>query len=360
MDGENIVQKLNDYGRRLWHTLSRFWQWWSGQLLSLLPPRLSQRLLGQKQRLGIYPEQDHYRLTLEPQGEQLLLTGTPAQAEELDQMLKQADSIRLCLPAGELLLTRVTLPVATAGNLANVLRFEMDRHTPFSADQVYFGFQSAPREKDSPQIQVSLLLAPKAQVDPRLAELEALGLAPDSLCDAEHPEAPTIPLPVTRSAATLKAGRLKNLNGALVLVMLFLLVAVPLYQRQNRIDALGAQLDIPRQRAEQAAALKQQLEELQQSRQFLARERASRPSVLPLLDELTRQLPDHTWLSRFELLDGAVQLRGESANASELIGLLEASELFFDVRFSSPVTNNPATNKDRFMIDAHFGKEAAL
>lgn len=360
MDGENIVQKLNHYGRRLRQSFSLFWQWWSRQLLSLLPSRLSQRLLTRKQRLGIYPEQDHYRLELEPQGEQLILTGAPAQAEVLGQLLKQADSIRLCLPTNELLLARITLPAATIGNLANVLRFEMDRHTPFSADQVYFGFRAAPREKDSPQIQVSLLLAPKAQVDPRLAELEALGLAPGALCDAEHPEAPAIPLPVTQSAATLKAGRMKSLNGALVLVMLFLLIAVPLYQRQNRIDALGAQLDVPRQRAEQAATLKQQLEELQQSRQFLARERASRPSVLPLLDELTRQLPDHTWLSRFELLDGAVQLRGESANASELIGLLEASQLFFDVRFSSPVTNNPATNKDRFMIDARFDQEASL
>ncbi|MBL1379325.1 PilN domain-containing protein [Zobellella iuensis] len=360
MDGDNIVQKLNHYGRGLGQHLALFWQWWSRQLLSLLSPHLSRRLLGQKQRLGIYPEQDSYRLTLEPQGEQLFLNGSPAQEEALERMLKQADSIRLCLPAGELLLTRIILPAATAGNLANVLRFEMDRYTPFSSDQVYFGFKAAPREKDGAQIQISLSLAPKVQVAPRLAELAELGLAPDSLCNAEHPEAPAIPLPVIQSAAALKAGRLKRLNGALVLVMLFLLVAVPLYQRQNRIDALGAQLDIPRQRAEQAATLKQQLEELQQSRQFLARERASRPSVLPLLDELTRQLPDHTWLSRFELLEGTVQLRGESANASELIGLLEASQLFFDVRFSSPVTNNPATNKDRFMIDARFGEETAL
>ncbi|OXS15972.1 general secretion pathway protein GspL [Zobellella denitrificans] len=360
MDGENIVQKLNHYGRRLWQSCSLFWQWWSRQLLSLLPPHLSRRLLGQKQRLAIYPGQDGYRLALEPQGEQLTLTGAPAQADALDRLLKQADSTRLCLPAGELLFTRISLPAATAGNLANVLRFEMDRHTPFSADQVYFGFKTAPREKDNPQLQVSLLLAPKSQVDPMLAELEELGLAPATLHDADHPEAPAIPLPVTRSAAALKAGRMKNLNGALVLVMLFLLIAVPLYQRQNRIDSLDAQLNIPKQRAEQAAALKQQLEELQQSRQFLARERTSRPAVLPLLDELTRQLPDHTWLSRFELLDGAVQIRGESANASELIGLLEASPLFFDVRFSSPVTNNPATNKDRFMIDARFGEEASL
>ncbi|OIN13870.1 PilN domain-containing protein [Oceanisphaera psychrotolerans] len=359
MDGEKFTQQLFHYGRLLWQPLSAFWQWWSRQLFSLLPASISHRLLSQKQRLLIYPGQEHYRLELEPGGEQLLLDDTPEQSRLLTEMLRQADSIRLCLNGKDVLCTRISLPAATAGNLDDVLRFEMDRHTPFSAEQVYFGYRIAARDKRQPLIQVDLLLAPRAQVDPQLAELNQLGLVPTALTDAEHPQAPVIQLPVPPGAAISKARRLKTLQGALVLLMLFLLIAVPLYQRQNRIEALNAQLDIPRQRAEQAAELKRQLQELQQSRLFLAQARARQPSALSLLDALTRQLPDHTWLSRFELRDGRVQLRGESANASELIGILEASPLFFDVRFSSPVTNNPATSKDRFMIDARFGEEGS-
>ncbi|WP_417615060.1 PilN domain-containing protein [Oceanisphaera sp.] len=359
MDGEKLTQQLHHYGRLLWQWLSTFWRWWSRQLFSLLPASISHRLLAQKQRLCIYNEQTHYRLELTPHGEQLLLDDHAEQSGLLADMLRQADSVHLCLNSQDMLYTHISLPAATAGNLADVLRFEMDRHTPFRAEQVYFGYRMAERDKQQPHIRVELLLAPRAQVDAQLTELNLLGLNPTALTDVEHPLAPVIPLQAPANLATGKARRLKALQGALVMFMLFLLFAGPLYYRQHRIEALSAKLEIPRQRAEQASALKRQLEELQQNRQFLAREGATRAAVLPLLDELTRQLPDHTWLNRFELRNDRVQLRGESASASELIGILEASPLFFDVRFSSPVTNNPATNKDRFVIDARFGEEGS-
>ncbi|WP_232821260.1 PilN domain-containing protein [Oceanimonas marisflavi] len=357
MDGDSMTHRLGRYGRQLTQELARFWGWWSGQLLALLPASLRRRLFRAGQQLCIYADKAQYRLELQPDGPSHALTDlAPA---ERQQLLQKAIRIRLCLPASELLLTQLTLPAATAGNLENVLRFEMDRHTPFTADQVYFGFKSGPREKNSPQLQVTLLLAPKERVDARLAELAALGLVPATLCATGNPDAPTIPLPLPRNGAGQRTGRLKNLNGILVLVMLFLLIAVPLYHRQSRIEALTAELEIPRQRAEQAAALKRELAALRDSRAFLSQKRAERAPTLPLLDELTRQLPDHTWLSRLQLENGTVQIRGESANASELISLLENSALFSDVRFSSPITNNPATSKDRFMITARLGEGGA-
>lgn len=357
MDGDNITHRLGQYGRQISTQLYRLRNWWFGQLLDMLPASLRQRLFQPGQRLCIYPDNHHYRLVQEPDGQSHSLEQLPSAM--LRQLVQKAAQVRLCLPATELLLTRLTLPAATAGNLENVLRFEMDRHTPFTADQVYFGFATDPREKNNPHIQVNLLLAPKDRIDAHLAELAGQGLFPAILCYADHAEAPSIALPVSRDGATQGTGRLKNLSGALVLVMLFLLIAVPLYHRQNRIDSLTAELDIPRQRAEQTAALKRELVALRDSRAFLTKKRADRTPTLPLLDELTRQLPDHTWLTRLELEDETVQIRGESANASELIGLLEASLLFSDARFSSPITNNPATNKDRFMITARLGAGGA-
>ncbi|WMC10516.1 type II secretion system protein GspL [Oceanimonas pelagia] len=356
MDGEQTARRLGRYGRHLAQQLTRFWNWWHRQLLASLPHGLRQRLFRPGQQLCIYAGQDQYRLQLQPDGDMRALFGMSS--AERQQLVQKAEQVRLCLPASELLLTQLTLPAATAGNLENVLRFEMDRHTPFNADQVYFGFAVAPREKNSPQLQVSLLLAPKANIDGHLAELAGLGLYPARLCAADRAEAPVIALPVPPDGAG-RNGRLKNLNGALVLIMLFLLIAVPLYHRQNRIDGLTAELEQPRQRAERAAALKRELAALQDSRDFLSRKRAERPPTLPLLNELTQRLPDHTWLTRLELDSDTLQIRGESASASELIGLLENSALFTDVRFSSPITNNPATNKDRFMITARLGEGGA-
>lgn len=357
MDGDRITHRLSQYGRQLSNLLSRFWNWWSGQLLDMMPAQLRQRLFRPGQQLCIYTVQDHYQLLLQPDGNSQTLADTSS--AELQQLVQKATRVQLCLPANELLMTQLTLPIAAEGNLENVLRFEMDRHTPFTADQVYFGFATGPRKKNNPYIEVNLQLAPKDRVDAHLARLAGFGLYPVVLCCADRAEAPAIVLPEPTHDTTRGGELLKNLNGVLVLVMLFLLIAVPLYHRQSRIDHLTTELDIPRQRAEQTATLKRELDALRNSRAFLSQKRAKRTPTLPLLDELSRQLPDHTWLTRLELENDTIQIRGESASASELIGLLESSSLFSDVRFSSPITNNPATNKDRFMITAHLNEGGA-
>ncbi|OYD22732.1 PilN domain-containing protein [Oceanimonas baumannii] len=357
MDGDRLTQAMGYYRRHVLTWLQRFWHWWSGQLLGMLPANARQRLFRPGQQLCIYSGPDHYQLQLQPGGQLQALTDIPP--SERQQLLQKASQVHLYLPASELLQTKLTLPAATAGDLENVLRFEMDRHTPFTADQVYFGFTASPQKKNQPHIDVTVLLAPRERIDTYLTELAELELYPVRLFSADNTDAPAITLPVSSVRTFRKAGRLKNLNGALVLVMLFLLIAVPLYHRQNRIDSLTSEINQPRQRAEQTAALKRELASLRNSLAFLGKKQSDRNPTLPLLSELTQQLPDHTWLTRLELEHDTLQIRGESANASELIGLLEGSALFSDVRFSSPITNNPATNKERFMITARLAEGGA-
>ncbi|GAA3550325.1 PilN domain-containing protein [Zobellella aerophila] len=361
MDGEKWTHSLLHRGQTLLQPVAGFWQWWTGQLLTLLPARVRSRLFGQKQQLTVHLDQGHYRLESGSRDILLEFEAEPTRKQEqmLAQILEQAAQIRLCLPISELLYTRLRLPAATAASLNNVLTFEMDKHTPFQAQQVYFGYRILEREKGNAFILIGLLLIPKERLDPRLAELKRMGIDPARLQTTDLPDSPVITLIAPENARQSRIQRLRTLNGMLILVMLLLVIATPLYQRQARIDALNAELAVPKSRAERAAKLKQQLDELQQNRLFLVKEKAAAPSALILLDELTRLLPDHTWLNRFELQEDTLQIRGESASASELIGLIEGSSLFYDVHFSSPVTNNPATGRDRFTIGARFGEEVA-
>ncbi|WP_116475452.1 PilN domain-containing protein [Zobellella maritima] len=357
MDGEKLTHSLQHWGQPLLQTVSGCWHWWTGQLFALLPARMRSWLFRHKQQLIVHLEQGRYRLVSGSLDSPLELEGQPSREQK--QLLAQAEQIQLYLPITELLYTRLRLPAITAAKLSNVLTFEMDKHTPFQAQQVYFGYRILEWQKDNALILVGLLLIPKARLDPRLAELREMGIQPSGLQAADLPDSPVIPLNSPKNAGLSKVQRLRALNGMLILVMLLLVIAIPLYQRQARIESLSAELAIPKSRAEKTAQLKQQLEALQANRLFLVKEKASAPSVLMLLDELTRLLPDHTWLNHFELNKDSLQIRGESASASELIGQIEASSLFYDVRFSSPVTNNPATGKDRFMMAARFGEEAA-
>jgi general secretion pathway protein L len=130
------------------------------------------------------------------------------------------------------------------------------------------------------------------------------------------------------------------------------LLLLPRGQLQPRAEHLAAQLDAPKAAAERAAAVRDELQRLEAGRDYLDEQRLLADEVLSILDELTRLLPDSTWLSRFELIGTRVRLEGESAEASALIGLLEQSRTLHNVSYASPITSNPRTEKDRFSLIA--------
>jgi len=70
------------------------------------------------------------------------------------------------------------------------------------------------------------------------------------------------------------------------------------------------------------------------------------PATVQVVEDVTKLLPDDTWLTQFEIKTTArgkdhrreVLLRGESANAGRLITLLEESNLFEQAAPRSPTT----------------------
>jgi hypothetical protein len=70
------------------------------------------------------------------------------------------------------------------------------------------------------------------------------------------------------------------------------------------------------------------------------------PSTVQILDDVTRLLPDDTWLTQLEIKTNGrgketqheLLLRGESANAGRLVTLLEDSRLFTQAAPRSPTT----------------------
>lgn len=352
MDGETFIKRLEPG----WRPLIRFWQWWIPQLQSLLPTSWQRRLRRQSQTLSLSPQAENGQWQLSLSGTDLTLSindePTPEQTRQLSELIRHSARVELVLAEDALLHTQITLPRATAFRLDSVLTFEMDKHTPFTANDVYFGYRILPGSPKDDHIQVSMLLLPKTQLDPQLEQLAQWNLHPQALRCGTHPEAPLIQLNSPDHAGKIQKRRQKTMRDGALLLMLLLLFAVPLYQRQGKIEDLNTALLIPRERAEQAARVKEQLDMLKTSQTFIIAAKSAANSTLNIIDELTRIIPEHTWLSRLDINDDNIRLTGESANASELIGVIDASSRFHNVRFTSPVTSNPRTSKDRFSIEA--------
>jgi general secretion pathway protein L len=211
---------------------------------------------------------------------------------------------------------------------------------------------------------VDLYLMPRTRLDALLQQLQNFGIAPTSVVPADAQtsfQSQTLNLLPKAQRSSVGQQRQRSLRNRILVavVLLALLAGFPLYERSERVARLEAALEQPRSQAQRAQQVRAEIDALAEGRQFLGRKKAAQVPVLFIIDELTRLLPDNTWLSRFELNGQTLRIQGESGSASSLIGLLEDSELLMTVDFTSPVTINPRSRRERFSIEARLETASA-
>jgi len=143
--------------------------------------------------------------------------------------------------------------------------------------------------------------------------------------------------------------------------LLAVTVSLPLIQRQQGLDALNERLEKAKAEAKAATVLREQIDRIVTDGRFLSDKRRSAPTVTRTLHELTKLLPDGSWVGSLRINEGVVQITGYSDGASSLIGVLQKSPLFEEVKFRSPVTQDARLGVERFSISARLmpiqGKE---
>jgi len=74
---------------------------------------------------------------------------------------------------------------------------------------------------------------------------------------------------------------------------------------------------------------------------------------LNILRELTEIIPEDAWLTELNYSAGRreIKLSGYALSASELLPILEQSDLFENVRFTSPITTDRRSQKEQFRLE---------
>ncbi len=351
--------------------IPRFLSWWFSELTSLLPERVRVQVRTGSRRLLVVPDSEGLGLWISDEGAQrslgeLELEADPAVAQQqlhglLERLGGDEPAMVLALPADNVLHHVVSLPEAAAENMREVLTFEMDRHTPFSAADVYFDFRVVGRHPATGKLDVEMALIRKKDADPTIEQAAVRGvrLTGVDVLDGMEDEGPRLRgvnfLPEENRA------RRRNLrawiNAGLVLLAVILLATImwqSLANKQRGAELLAEQVGIARADAVKVAAMRDQLDQALDGANFLIQQRLSRPTTIEILRVLTVLLPDDVWLQRFEVKDTTMQVQGEAPNASGLIAVLEDSPMFAEAAFRSPVTRNQANNKERFSITAEL------
>lgn len=352
----------------LLRAMSRFFMWWSGELAALVPAGL--RLWWRESDRIVMLSFDGTRAVFErPAGarrEEIYAVELGAadpslyRVETSQRLLQVAGRnyrLLLCLPPEQVLQRTLTLPVAVEENLRQALTFELDRYTPFRPEQVYFDYRIVERDTSRRRLSVELAAVPKSAVDQGVAEAAALGLAVDGAVMAaeflQHASDCRDFLPAAarrRKASTRWWWR----AGMVVLssVLLAVLLAIPLWQKRAAAISLLDPLMQARAASRETDALRDRLRKLVEEHNFLPNKKWERYSTLQVLEELSKLLPDDTFVMQFDFDGKTVQIQGDTGSSTSLLEILEVSPLFKDVGFKSQLTKLQGTPYDRFHISA--------
>jgi general secretion pathway protein L len=250
----------------------------------------------------------------------------------------------LVLPPGTVLQRNVVLPLAAAQTLQAVLGFEMDRLTPFAADEVYWGIAGLQPDHARGKLSLQLSVIPRAPVDSLCQALARIPLIPAFI---EVPGGR-----IELAGARPQTSRFMQLGlSALCGILALACVAVPFIRQQIALDAAAQIIAANAPAAHTALALRQQLATAASGRAAIAQARRA-GDALQVLATLTTALPDGTWLSDLALKSGDLTIDGQSTNAAQLIGLLSAVPGLRDPNFTAPVTRTADGKDDQFSLHA--------
>jgi general secretion pathway protein L len=272
-------------------------------------------------------------------------------------------SIGILMPPAKVLCPTIRLPAATRENLGEVLGFEMDRQTPFRAEDVYFDYRIRSIDAEAGQISVALAITQRRDVDRMISVAGAWGVSVDRVSVAEGPGAGAasfnlLPRTAVRREGTLMR-RVLMAEAAVVVLLAAAALALPIYRKMETLDALEARVAALRSEAADVAALRDRISEISQQISFLDDRKRAHPMATVLLAEITRILPDNTWLTELTWRDTDLRIVGYSQQPSSLIALLEESALFGGAQFSAPVTTDPRLGLERFNIAVNVAEDGA-
>ncbi len=271
---------------------------------------------------------------------------------------RRAPATVLRLPSGLLLERQVTLPLAAEQGLDRVVRFEMDRFTPFAADEVFFTAAVRRRDRAQGRLTVSILLVARAQLGAILAALAQMRLTATEL-EAPSPrgrfgaEARRVPLGVVvRKGEGWRRGTLWA-AGAVCAILALATVGMPFWLQAQTLAAVEDRIVVLKPRVDQVDVLRRRLASSAEGNDVIGAEQARVGDALHSIATLTDSLGNDTYLLGLAMQKRQVTLEGQSAAAAKLLTALSANPTVRNAAFAAPVTRS-AAGTDLFSIKAEI------
>jgi general secretion pathway protein L len=335
--------------------------WWVGEILSLFPISVRAAFLPEPNGLTLYYDEGHFRVVGGDPRQGPSRSGAPSThaGDEAawpvfsglgDGALPNVATV--WLPYSACLERHFAVPSAAAQDLARVVQLELERATPFKAEDVFSCYAAEPSSENRSTLSVRHFIAKREIISAVQTHLQQLAIEAGTITCLDKTGQKPLPINFLAGNRAAHPGKGRGIPAlaAVGLLLLATAAATALLRTEHALSDLEARTSQARTewQARQDSA-KPLLAKRDEANAIAALKSKHVPTVL-LLNELTHLLPDDVYLSDFKLAEGTVVINGLGRDTSRLIPLLESGELFTDVQLAAPVTIDPATDKERFSI----------
>lgn len=271
--------------------------------------------------------------------------------------------VELRLDGRRLLARPLELPKGAEPYLPGIVRAQIDRLTPWTAEEALYGW-TAPQEAPGERIRLTVAATPRGAIAPLLSRLRGLAVGPISIvASLEEATGPTpVRLLEQHDGAPFEAGRIRKVLMGL-LAGTALLAAATLVISDFVVRSLNEELA----GIEQSTAATRRL--LVAARdglgadgpalRALERRKREAPITTLTLEDLSRVLPDDTYVTDLQISEDRARIAGVSAAPAGLVRLLEQSGHFTGATFVAPTTPVPHGHGERFDIEARIVPHSA-
>jgi general secretion pathway protein L len=265
--------------------------------------------------------------------------------------------VEALMTPGQVWFRSLDFPKQAVDFLDGMIRTQIDRLTPWTADEVVFGW-SPPSANSHERVELTLAATSKQEIQPMVQLATGAGAA--SIAGfAELPAAGGTPAKIKVFDQPLRgtAGRAIGVPQMLRVILLSsgLAAAASLMAAAYIGSALESeQQQLARRISERRASLRLNPSAGGSALGLLARRKQTSPSSVVVLEALSQALPDSTYVTELRIEGDKVQLVGMTQDAPSLIRLMERSPQFARATFFAPTTRAQNDPGERFHIEAHI------
>jgi general secretion pathway protein L len=248
------------------------------------------------------------------------------------------------------------LPQRASAFLEGIIRAQIDRITPWNANDAAFGW-SEPAEDSGDRISITIAAAASAQIMPLAQALARLGAKSIVVTVVSPDNAANISIKALEHLAAGASGA-RRVRQGLAFGILSLAIFAGLAIASDAVvgnNLRNSQDEVSRRIAERRGIIRAGSDAAGNSALAkLSRLKNQTPASVIALEALSKVLPDLTYVTELRIEAGKLQIVGISNDAPSLIRLIEQSPHFSRATFFAPTTRSPSDPGDRYHIEAQI------